>query len=170
MPSRTQNLDDELEADIRDSYQQIATREKVNRSTAAILQKMGKLFLKMDADFDRPNRRAANALKQLCGVPLNLQNSHWALEQSIRQAARAALVEQAEGEHRAYEASRGKDPTPEELDLHKRARATLEAAFRTDASDEDLERVRRAIKKLAEDGGGDDDAERRPYLMREKDE
>jgi hypothetical protein len=128
------------------------------RSTAGALQKIGKLFLTWDGDaaFKRSKRRAANALKQLCGVPLSPENTNWQFEASLRDAIRSAVAEEAEFDSDRPENGKGmgagylEEPSAD-FQTNQEVRAIILAAARTDASEEDVKRVTSALKNLGED-------------------
>jgi hypothetical protein len=99
-------LFDDDEADrggIKEAYDQTISNSAAKRAPIAQLQRAAKLFLKWD-DLDRPRRKAANALKILSQVPLNVEsNVSYFFETGLRESFAAALNESAE-----YDASRPK--------------------------------------------------------------
>ena len=156
---RDYNYDSDLAHDVRGAYQKISTAEKLRASPPAVLQRIGKLFLKWDAGFSRPTTRARNAVKQLVAVPLDLQSGHVPFERSLREAIRSAIVEEADGERAEHEAMemdedasypKGSDPVAE-FERNKKVRAIFMAAIKTDAGEQDIARVTRAIRSDAAD-------------------
>ena len=64
MPTRDQQLGKPtLSGMCARAYTTIATAEKNRRSPTGVLQRIGRLFVRWDKDFQRSSRRAANAVR-----------------------------------------------------------------------------------------------------------
>jgi hypothetical protein len=166
-----QKSDAELRRNVQAAYTQLATREEARRTSAGRLQVILKLLVKWDSDFPRETTRARNNARQVANRPLSLEQSNWGYEAQCRLAGHDLLNEQAEGERRAYEESRGEDPTEEQFRLHHNARAEARKSLRTDADEADVRRVANiGRKEIGRAGVPDNDEreERRPYLAREE--
>jgi hypothetical protein len=153
--TKIKDIDGEIGSDVRASYTDTRSAADRRQSTAGALQKIGKLFLTWDGDagFKRSTRRAANALKQLCGVPLTAENTNWQFEASLRDAIRSAVAEEAE--HDAARPENGKgmgagylgESSPD-FEQNEQVRAVILAAARVDADEADVKRVTQALDKL----------------------
>jgi hypothetical protein len=157
MKPKELSQDEEVDRDAQSAYTDTRSAADRRRSTAGALQKIGKLFLTWDNDsaFKRSKRRAANALKQLCGVPLT-ENTNWQFEASLRDAIRSAVAEEAEHDNDRPENGDGMaagylEENSKAFAENQQVRAIILAAARTDASETDVTRVTNALKNLGED-------------------
>ena len=116
----------------------------------------------------------------LCDVPLGTERRQPAARTlHYGRPSSAALREQAEGEFVRPQRYGGAGRVQLEngkrgcadYELHRKARAVISRAIRTDADETDIARVTNAIRKLNKEDGreeDDDGDQRKPYLAREE--
>jgi len=163
--SMTEREDSERKQDTKKAYGQAAAMSDTKRKPVAQLQRMGRVFLKeWDNSFKRPTRKAANALKVLTQVPLSSENTTYFFEQSLRESFLAALNEEAEhdlpendpkaGYLVETETRRGGDAERSAAKWYaarrerEAVREIFRQAIRIDATENDVQRVMRAIKSF----------------------
>src|SRR5262249_54402035 len=142
---RAQEEDRRREQDTRGAYAEVASAADRRKSPVAQLQALARFWLRWDKFFKRPQRRAANALKQLAGVPLTNENVTWMFEQSLRLAFRDALFEQAEAEN--PDAENSLYTTEEHYSNHTRIRSLFFNAIRIDATEQDIQEAEAAVER-----------------------
>jgi hypothetical protein len=149
----------ELDTDTVAAYADVMKSMEGKSSPVGTLQKIGKLWLKWDSE-PRDKKRARNAVKQLVDVP-TAENGTWMFEQALRDALASAMNEESEAEvdewnKAAGDGSRNMERYLKEKQSNDTIRSIFRAAIRIDAGQEDVNRVMRAIKKLKDDGDGED--------------
>jgi hypothetical protein len=145
--SNSQRDAKQVEDDARSSYEAVSSATVRRGSAMAQLQKLAKVFLKWDAEFSRPTRKAARALKELAGVPSSAPSVVWAFEQSLREAFAAAIREEAEADARGDE----EYLLSAEHSANEAVRSAFTRALRVDADPTDLAKVNAAIKAVGEE-------------------
>jgi len=150
--------DQQLDTDVAEAYASVTRSVEGKSGPVGVLQKIGKLWLKWDSE-SRPKTRARSALRQLVGVP-TAENGTWYFESALRDALRSAMDEEAEAETDRWNkfADGGKEAEGylKEKQSNDRVRSIFRASIRIDAGQEDVNRVMRAVKKLKDDGDGED--------------
>jgi hypothetical protein len=153
---QVEKSDRELDTDTEAAYAEVT---KSNNSPVGTLQKIGKLWLKWDSE-PRDKKRARNAVKQLVDVPA-AENGTWYFEQALRDALASAMNEESEAETAKWNkaadtGSRNMVAYEREKRFNDNIRSIFRAAIRIDAGQEDVNRIMRAVKKLKDDGEGED--------------
>jgi hypothetical protein len=141
--------DRELEVDTRDAYAKVVSDAFNRQGPAGQIQKMAKIFLKYDATFKRPVRKAARALKVLAELPLDAQENAWNFQMSLTEAFRSAIAEQAYHSHPQSENVYA-DDSEALYNEGNAVRGIFMAAIRTDAEPRDVARVLQATRKAGD--------------------